>query len=177
MSVGLDGSVVKKKWGRARKYGPDGGKTARSEAPSQGLIPKPGAAAIGVSPPVSVGLDGSVVKKKWGRPRKYGPDGENFDSFERKGGGSSPKIEIDLVLGRTRPNRGIEIQPASHGGATRTGNGTILDGTTVGRGRIENEPVLALNPDGEKKVGFRGNENGNGHGISAVAPVPEEKNE
>ncbi|KAJ1375826.1 Xanthine/uracil/vitamin C permease [Sesbania bispinosa] len=102
---------------------------------------------------------------------------ENFESFERKGGGSSPKIEIDPVLGRTRPNRGIEIQPASRGGAMRTGNGTVLDEATVGRGRKENEPVLALNPDGEKKVGFRGNENGNGHGISAVAPVPEEKNE
>ncbi|MED6210443.1 hypothetical protein PIB30_064175 [Stylosanthes scabra] len=47
----------------------------RSEAPSQG--PGPDAAAnavLGVSP-VSVGMDGTAVKKKRGRPRKYGPDG------------------------------------------------------------------------------------------------------
>ncbi|XP_061349982.1 nucleobase-ascorbate transporter 11-like isoform X2 [Gastrolobium bilobum] len=93
---------------------------------------------------------------------------EKFESLERKGGVFSPKIELDPVLGRTRPNRGNEIEPASHGGAT----------TTERKG---NEPVLALAPDGEKKVGFRGNVNGNansnGHGISAVAPVPEEKKE
>lgn len=89
---------------------------------------------------------------------------EKFEPFERRGRGSSssPKIEIDPVLGRTRPNnRGIEIQPAPQ--------------------RTENETVLALDPDGEKRVGFRGNENGDvnggGHGVSAVAPVPEEKNE
>nr|POF23708.1 hypothetical protein CFP56_72222 [Quercus suber] len=29
----------------------------------------------------------------------------------RNGGGSSPKIEIDPILGRTRPNQGIEIEP------------------------------------------------------------------
>ncbi|XP_027360016.1 nucleobase-ascorbate transporter 11-like isoform X2 [Abrus precatorius] len=99
---------------------------------------------------------------------------EKFEPLERKGGGSSPKIEIDPILGRTRPNRGNEIEPASHGGATRNENGTLLD---TGRGRRENEPVVALAPDGERKVGFRANENGNGngHGISAVAPVPEEK--
>jgi nucleobase transporter 1/2 len=92
---------------------------------------------------------------------------EKFESSERRGvgGGSSPKIEIDPVLGRTRLNRGIEIEPASHGGG--------------GAARKENEPVVALAPDGERKVGFRGNENGNanGHGISAVAPVPEEQKE
>ncbi|XP_014523216.1 AT-hook motif nuclear-localized protein 7 [Vigna radiata var. radiata] len=48
----------------------------RSEAPSQGgpPVPEAPAAAIGVSP-VSVALDGTSVKKKRGRPRKYGPDG------------------------------------------------------------------------------------------------------
>ncbi|KAK7307265.1 hypothetical protein VNO77_40171 [Canavalia gladiata] len=110
---------------------------------------------------------------------------EKFEPFERKGGGSSPKIEIDPVLGRTRPNRANEIEPASHGGANRAENGAVLD---VRRGRKENESVVALAPDGERKVGFRGNENGNatigmvnrdsnGHGVSAVAPVPEEKEE
>jgi nucleobase transporter 1/2 len=46
--------------------------------------------------------------------------------------------------------------------------------------RNENEPVLALNPDGERKVGMRENVNvngGNGHGVSSVAPVQDEKDE
>jgi len=48
----------------------------RSEAPSHGGPPVSEAppAAIGVSP-VSVASDGTSVKKKRGRPRKYGPDG------------------------------------------------------------------------------------------------------
>jgi hypothetical protein len=47
----------------------------RSEAPTQhGAVPESGGGAIGVSP-VSVGLDGGTIKKKRGRPRKYGPDG------------------------------------------------------------------------------------------------------
>lgn len=96
---------------------------------------------------------------------------EKFESLDRKGGGSSPKIELDPVMGRTRPNRGNEIEPASHGAGGRNGN----------------EPLLALAPDGDRKVGFRGNDNGNGngvvnrdsngHGVSAVAPVPEENKE
>lgn len=117
---------------------------------------------------------------------------EKFESFERRGAGSSPKIEIDPVLGRTRHDRGNEIEPALHGGGMRTENGTVLDGATVRRGREEeeeNEPILGLNHDGGRKGGFRGHENGNangmvnrdsnghGHGVSAVTPVPEEKNE
>ena len=105
--------------------------------------------------------------------------------------GSSPKIEIDPVLGRLRNNRFNEIEPASHGGgAMRTenanGNGNA-NGVELGRRGNGNEPVLALAPDGEKKVGLRGNGNGNangvvnrdgnGHGSSAVAPVPEQKEE
>nr|POF07300.1 nucleobase-ascorbate transporter 11 [Quercus suber] len=35
----------------------------------------------------------------------------------RNGGGSSPKIEIDPILGRTRPNQGIEIEPQNQGAA------------------------------------------------------------
>ncbi|QHO54514.1 AT-hook motif nuclear-localized protein [Arachis hypogaea] len=54
----------------------------RSEAPNQVHVPEGGTAAVaaaaaaaaGVSP-VSVGIDGSMLKKKRGRPRKYGPDG------------------------------------------------------------------------------------------------------
>ncbi|TKY69959.1 Nucleobase-ascorbate transporter 11 [Spatholobus suberectus] len=93
---------------------------------------------------------------------------EKFEAFGRNGGGSSSKIEIDPVMGRTR---GKEIEPESHGGATRVKNGAVLDG----RGRKEKEH------DGERKVGLNGNANGvvnrdgngNGHGVSAVAPVNE----
>ncbi|KAE9613337.1 hypothetical protein Lal_00027653 [Lupinus albus] len=97
-----------------------------------------------------------------------------FESLGRRGEGSSPKIEIDPTMGRSRPNRGNEIQPDSLGG---------------GGVRNENELVFASAPDGDRKVGFRGSGNGNGngigmvnrdnngHGISAVTPVPEEKKE
>jgi nucleobase transporter 1/2 len=96
---------------------------------------------------------------------------EKFEPFQHRGRGSSssPKIEIDPVVGRMRDNRGIEIQPASHGGVGLEENV-----------RNENEPVLALNPDGERKVGMRENVNGNGsngHGVSSVAPVQDEKDE
>ncbi|KAG5013534.1 hypothetical protein AAZX31_09G181900 [Glycine max] len=84
-----------------------------------------------------------------------------FEALERRGGGSSPKIEIDPVVGRTRQN---EIEQETHGGAMRGENGAVLDG----RGRKEKE-----NEGCERKVGFNGN--GNGHGVSAVAPVNEEK--
>ncbi|CAL0329610.1 unnamed protein product [Lupinus luteus] len=54
----------------------------RSEAPNQVHAPDAAAAAAVtaaatafVVSPVSVGLDGTAVKKKRGRPRKYGPDG------------------------------------------------------------------------------------------------------
>ncbi|KAL2349013.1 hypothetical protein Fmac_003013 [Flemingia macrophylla] len=81
---------------------------------------------------------------------------EKFEAFGRKGGGASPKREIDPVVGRTRQN---EIIPEANGGATRVEND--------GRGKKENEHV------GVKKVGFNGN--GNGNGVSSVAPVNEEK--
>ncbi|KAL5078964.1 hypothetical protein RYX36_007385 [Vicia faba] len=93
---------------------------------------------------------------------------EKFEPFQQRGRGSS-SIEIDPVLGRMRDNRGVEIQPASHGGVGLEENV-----------RKENET------DGERKAGFRGNGNagnagngGNGHGVgvSAVAPVTEEKDE
>ncbi|WVZ12548.1 hypothetical protein V8G54_017078 [Vigna mungo] len=93
-----------------------------------------------------------------------------FEAFGGKGGGSSPKIEIDPVVGRTRRD---EIETESRGGAPRAENGAILDE----RGRKEKE-----RDGGERKVALNGNANngmvnreGNGHGVSAVAPVNEEK--
>ena len=107
-------------------------------------------------------------------------DSVGFDlerGLDQKNGGSSPKIEIDPILGRTRPNRGNEIEPASvpaHGGARNENDESQ---------RRRNEPNLGFND--ENKVSFKGNgdANGivnresNGHGIAAVAPVSEEKKE
>ncbi|KAJ9170434.1 hypothetical protein P3X46_018541 [Hevea brasiliensis] len=104
---------------------------------------------------------------------------EKFDSstgfdLERglhhhKNGGSSPKIEIDPILGRTRPARGSEIEPAS-GSASRSGNEFRNgNGRSLGlrdekkRRRIGDESVVGVK-DGERKVGL----NGNGIGIGNV---------
>lgn len=109
-------------------------------------------------------------------------------------GGSSPKIEIDPILGRTRANRGFEIEPASGSGAAagqrlpRDENDGAL-GLRNGTGRGENkkrrigvEPVLRP-VDDERKVNLTGNGNGNGilnggeHQVPAVTPATEPKKE
>ncbi|KAK8566201.1 hypothetical protein V6N13_021275 [Hibiscus sabdariffa] len=96
---------------------------------------------------------------------------ERFDSstgfnVERSGrdhraGGSSPKIEIDPVLGRTRPNLGTEIEMDS-GSGSRQGRRTVADenGNNGLGEKVE-----------EKKPGA------NGNGVASVTPVVEEKNE
>ncbi|CAL1400107.1 unnamed protein product [Linum trigynum] len=58
------------------------------------------------------------------------------------GGSTSPTIEIDPILGRTRPDRGVEIQPAasSSGGDERNGFGE-LRGENKKR-RVGDEPLL-----------------------------------
>ncbi|XP_027346947.1 nucleobase-ascorbate transporter 11-like isoform X2 [Abrus precatorius] len=117
---------------------------------------------------------------------------EKFDSVEfhaeksviddQREGGSSPTIEIDPVLGLARPNRDNEIEPVflSKNGAIRSENERVL--------RNEDEPALALAGNGDKKVGLRGNGDVNGvavnmtrdsnsHGVSSVAPLPEQKEE
>uniref|UniRef100_A0A0R0ITE3 Nucleobase-ascorbate transporter 11 n=1 Tax=Glycine max TaxID=3847 RepID=A0A0R0ITE3_SOYBN len=91
---------------------------------------------------------------------------ENFDSVGE--GRSSPKIEIDPVLGLVRPNRDNEIEPIFR--------------------KIGDEAALVLVGDGDKKIGLRvngdaygmtvsTNRNINSHGVSAVAPLPEQKKE
>ncbi|KHN37130.1 Nucleobase-ascorbate transporter 11 [Glycine soja] len=77
---------------------------------------------------------------------------ENFDSVGE--GRSSPKIEIDPVLGLVRPNRENEIEPifvTKHGDMRVNGDAY---GMTVSTNR-----------------------NINSHGVSAVAPLPEQKKE
>ncbi|XP_054809859.1 nucleobase-ascorbate transporter 11 isoform X1 [Prosopis cineraria] len=104
---------------------------------------------------------------------KFGGVGLNLGrNHEQKNGGSSPKIEIDPILGRTRRDRGNEIQPE---------NGSTREATT----RKDNERALNLGIENQKKYAFRGNGNANGpmdgesngHGTSTVAPVPEVKKE
>ncbi|KAI3426740.1 uncharacterized protein J3R85_009600 [Psidium guajava] len=130
-------------------------------------------------------------------------DSSGFDlerDANRRGGGSSPKIEIDPILGRTRPNRGVEIEPASvaGNGASRDGNGRILGARNEAlrgenqRLRVADEASLRDKED-ERKVGGNGNgnreggdsnrnenlnhSNGNGHGTAAVAPGMETNKE
>ncbi|XP_058006257.1 nucleobase-ascorbate transporter 11 isoform X2 [Hevea brasiliensis] len=126
---------------------------------------------------------------------------EKFDSrtgfdLERghnhqKNGGSSPKMEIDPVLGQTRPARGSEIEPAS-GTASRSGN-EFRNGNDRNLGlrdenkrrRIGDESVLGVR-DEEREVGFNGNaigdgnvnvngsstRNGSAYGIGNEVPAP-----
>lgn len=122
-------------------------------------------------------------------------DSGGFDlerDADRRGGGSSPKIEIDPVLGRTRRDSGVEIEPASVAGSgvSRDGNGGILgarNGALRGesqRVRVADEASLRDKED-KRKVGANGNgnleggntrnensnqNNGNGRGVAAVAP-------
>ncbi|XP_057495151.1 nucleobase-ascorbate transporter 11-like [Actinidia eriantha] len=72
-----------------------------------------------------------------------------------RNGSSSPKIEIDPVLGRTR-NRGIEIDPVSvprngNGGGLGLKNGRVGGESERTRERIEAEPDLGAKGE-ERKV-------------------------
>ncbi|XP_057759064.1 nucleobase-ascorbate transporter 11-like [Arachis stenosperma] len=200
MDTGFNAEPVERGEALRKRYGGGGGGGGRG----------------GAAPPVSGRVDPFVPRsehsprelRSWAKRTGFVSDysnevgstsaSEKFEPLERNNlhQGSSPKIEIDPILGRLRNNRGNEIQPASHGVATTTrtenvngnsngdGNGVALG---IGRRGNENEPVLAMAPDGERKVGLRGNGNanangmvnrdGNGHGTSVVAPVPEQKEE
>lgn len=116
---------------------------------------------------------------------------EKFDSVgfdvksadDQREGGSSPKIEIDPVLGLARPNRDNEIEPVLR--SKDEWNGAMWSQNQKRKNR--DEPALALADHGDKKVGLRGNGDANGvvntnrdstsHGVSAVAPLPEQKKE
>ncbi|EEF28424.1 purine permease, putative [Ricinus communis] len=99
-----------------------------------------------------------------------------------KNGGSSPKIEIDPVLGRTRPARGSEIE-SDLGSASRPGNwkernfGLLRDENNKRNG---DESVLRVKEQ-ERKVELNGNGNanvnGSGNEIPLIAPGLEPKKE
>lgn len=130
---------------------------------------------------------------------RYGAEKDNSGGFDLERGrdqrgGSSPKIEIDPILGRTRANRGIEIEPASGSetGAVQRlprdesdGALGLRNGTARGENkkrRIGIEPVLGP-ADEERKVNLNGNGNGNGivngdgHQIPVVTSAAEPKKE
>ena len=107
--------------------------------------------------------------------------------FGHRGGGSSPKIEIDPILGRTTRNRGEEIEPVSgngNGGNSNENDGVLLRGE---KRRIRDELLgrddgigrrVDLNGNGKgnaianRDVNRVGNENGNGVGVGVgVAAV------
>ncbi|KAF4402180.1 hypothetical protein G4B88_017692 [Cannabis sativa] len=77
---------------------------------------------------------------------------------------SSPKIEIDPILGRTRPNVGAEIEPASgNGNGVRRNENDGVWGLRDEnqRRRIRDEPV---GRDNGRRVDLNGSDNGNGNG-------------
>ncbi|XP_022752046.1 nucleobase-ascorbate transporter 11-like isoform X2 [Durio zibethinus] len=119
---------------------------------------------------------------------------ENFDSstgsrlerggHDQRSGGSSPKIEIDPVLGRTKPNRGIEIERDSGSGpALGSGHGrtTVADENGNGLGEKVDERKTGLNGNVNGNVNVVENRNGNGNanGVPGVTPelVPQKNEE
>lgn len=119
-------------------------------------------------------FSGETVASSSGKNESAGFD---LERGYRGGSGSSPKIEIDPVLGRTKPSRGIEIEPASgigRGGVRSENEETMR--VENRRRRSENEPVLGAK-DEERSVGIEGNENRNGneHGVAAVSSASEAK--
>ncbi|RDX90662.1 AT-hook motif nuclear-localized protein 1 [Mucuna pruriens] len=95
----------------------------RSEAPSQGgpVSEATAAAAIGVSP-VSVGFDGTAVKKKRGRPRKYGPDGSVTMALSPMPISSSAPFSNDFSSGKRGKSRGMEYKLPKKVGVDQLGD-------------------------------------------------------
>ncbi|KAL5753320.1 hypothetical protein ACOSQ2_023827 [Xanthoceras sorbifolium] len=119
-------------------------------------------------------------------------DSAGFDvergNKHNRGGGSSPKIEIDPVLGRTRPTRGSEIEPDSSSGheVRRSENGGVFgfrEGAERGEKerRIRDEAVLSdkvderSNGNGVVHVNATRNEAINGSGNQVEQKKDEEK--
>ncbi|KAF5454399.1 hypothetical protein F2P56_024068 [Juglans regia] len=95
-------------------------------------------------------------------------------------GGSSPKIEIDPVLGRTKPNRGIEIEPVVKNERDGTGRGEDQSRRTGDEAKVDERKVGSngsVHRNGNGNVNGIANANGNGHGneVPAVAPTVEPK--
>ncbi|XP_035549487.1 nucleobase-ascorbate transporter 11-like isoform X1 [Juglans regia] len=95
-------------------------------------------------------------------------------------GGTSPKIEIDPVLGRTRPSRGIEIEPVVKNERDGTGKNENQRRRTRDETKVD-ERKVGLNASGSRHGNAHGIANGNGNGhrneVPEVAPAAEPKKE
>ena len=102
----------------------------RSEAPNQVHVPDGGGAAataapVGVSP-VSAGLDGTAVKKKRGRPRKYGPYGSVTMALSPMPISSSAPPSNDFSSGKRGKMRGMDYKPSKKVGLDYLGNAFVF---------------------------------------------------
>lgn len=124
-------------------------------------------------------------------------DSAGFDIEKgRGGGGSSPKIEIDPILGRTRPNRGSEIEADSGSGPDGRRNDNGRNGGILGfrdnesvrggekeRRRIRDEAILEdkaeerLNGNVNVNGDRNGTVNGYGNDVRVANPVETKKEE
>ncbi|EXC35470.1 Nucleobase-ascorbate transporter 11 [Morus notabilis] len=109
---------------------------------------------------------------------------KGFRGHRGGGSGSSPKIEIDPILGRTRPNRGAEIEAASlngNGGVRDNGFGRRVADNGNGKGNESVDGGVSRigngNGNGNGGVSRIGNENGNGVGMAVVDREVEAKKE
>ncbi|KAF7825996.1 AT-hook motif nuclear-localized protein 7-like [Senna tora] len=101
----------------------------RSEAPSQGHVSDVAAAPNVGASPVSVGLDGTVVKKKRGRPRKYGPDGSVAMALSPLPISSSAPLSNDFSAGKRGKSGGVEYKKHKKLGLEHLGD---LNGCSIG---------------------------------------------
>ncbi|KAK7390106.1 hypothetical protein VNO78_25405 [Psophocarpus tetragonolobus] len=140
----------------------------RSEAPNQVHFPDgsgggggggAAAAAIVVSP-VSVGLDGTAVKKKRGRPRKYGPDGSVTMALSPMPISSSAPTSNDFSSGKRGKMRGMEYKKSKKVGLDYLGDlNACSDGTnfmphiiTVNAGEDITMKVISFSQQGPRAI-------------------------
>lgn len=95
----------------------------RSEAPTQHVTaPESGNVALTVSP-VSLGMDGGTLKKKRGRPRKYGPDGSvTAVALSPLPISSSAPFSNEFSSGKQGKPKGMEFKQSKKAGADPLGD-------------------------------------------------------
>ncbi|XP_020218576.1 AT-hook motif nuclear-localized protein 7 [Cajanus cajan] len=139
----------------------------RSEAPNQVHVPDGGGggggggggAALGVSP-VNVGLDGTSVKKKRGRPRKYGPDGSVTMALSPMPISSSAPSSNDFSSGKRGKMRGMDYKASKKVGLDYLGDfNACSDGTnfmphiiTVNAGEDITMKVISFSQQGPRAI-------------------------
>lgn len=147
--------------------------------------------------PNSSGEVSSSVGEKYPDEKVVSPGFDLELGSDRLRDESSPKIEIDPILGRrlqgqitratSAENRGIEIEPvAGNGNGARNRQGDAVVGSFEGlkRGKAEKrrngvEPVLGSNAENNRNAvePILGAKNGNGREVPAEVPSAEPKQE